>query len=155
MEDTVCEKCHMVLREGMWPFCPHPLMEGRVNIERDEIPGGITLENYGAQPITFYSHSERRAHMKAHGLEEKETFCPFPGTDKDPAGIPNPEGYVDDYTMRNRIALVLRANGAAPTDDSVEGVIGDTFSGTLTNKDAAAVQQGTKRARRVGRRLHG
>jgi hypothetical protein len=106
---SICEKCRKPILDGDWPFCPHP-KAGSSMIQQDEIPGGVIVENYGPHPIRFDSHSERRAYMKAHGLQEKEKFCPSPGTDIDPQGIPNPAGYVDDMTMRNRAELFLRGN---------------------------------------------
>lgn len=97
--------------------------------------------------------------MAAHGLQEKEKFCPMPGTDKDAQGIPNPEGYVDDQTMRNRQELFLRAHnsGHAKEFDAVEaGVITNQFSGTMTERDAIAVASGdARRQSRLGRRLNG
>src|SRR5262245_3070567 len=78
--DFLCKPCDKDVRlDGVNMDRPTPF--------RDEIPGGIELENYGAKPMTFYSHSERRAYMEKAGLREKEKFAPFPGTDKDPAGI--------------------------------------------------------------------
>jgi hypothetical protein len=53
-------------------------------IHRDEIPGGLTCENYGPHPVTFYSHSERRAYMRAHGLREVVRHVPVPGTGASP-----------------------------------------------------------------------
>lgn len=120
---TVCGKCGEVIQSGGWPFCPHAPTKTAM-IVRDEIPGGVTLENYGPQPVTFYSHSERRRYMEAHGLVEKEKFCPFPGTDKDPQGIPNPKGYMDAKTLDNARVLVSR-NGArdVPFDGIASGVL--------------------------------
>src|SRR5438876_8155268 len=92
-----CDTCGQILSVGQWPMCPHEY--GSHSPFRDEIPGGIVVENYGPKPIRFDSHSERRAYMKAHGLSEKEHWAPFPGTDKDPMGIPNPAGYMDPYTL--------------------------------------------------------
>ncbi len=109
---TVCQGCGAELLVGEWPFCPHG-RTGNYTAAHDEIPGGIVVENYGPHPIRFYSHSERRAYMRKHGLQERETFAPIPGTDKDPAGIPNPAGYIDEYTMRGKIELLLRAQGAS------------------------------------------
>lgn len=91
--EGVCTKCGRPVGPGEYPFCPHGTPLGA--ILRDEIPGGVTVENYGPHPITFYSHSERRAYMRAHGLVEKENFAPLPGTDRDAQGIPNPNGYRD------------------------------------------------------------
>lgn len=53
--------------------------------------------------------------MSEHGLREKEKFCPKPGTDIDPAGVQNPKGYVDNYTLEAGKALMLRAQGASET----------------------------------------
>jgi hypothetical protein len=104
--EVYCDRCGQVLVVGDYPYCPHG--RSKLAIERDEIPGGVTVENYGPHPITFYSHSERRAYMKAHGLVEREKFSPLPGTDVDPAGIPNPAGYKDEKTLENGAALLLR-----------------------------------------------
>lgn len=142
----------------MWPFCPHPPSAGAAAIERDEIPGGLTVENYGPNPITFYSHSERRAYMKAHGLNELEKFCPMPGTDKDPQGIPNPAGYLDPQTLENARILISR-NGAgreAEWDPKEAGVLVNEFRGELTDRDAKAFANGdVHRQSRIGRRTNG
>lgn len=106
---------------------------------RDDIPGGLTVENYGPQPITFYSHGERRRYMEAHGLHEKETFCPLPGTDKDPQGIPNPAGYVDAYTLAAGAALIAR-NGQKDWDGQEAGVLRNLTSTTETQQEAIRVQ---------------
>jgi hypothetical protein len=126
---------------------------------RDEIPGGVTVENYGPQPMTFYSHSERRAYMRANGLHERETFAPMPGTDKDPQGIPNPKGYMDPQTLENARILISR-NGARVTPDDpmdgVRGVLGSTFSGDMTARDAQALANGDRsRQSRLHRRTDG
>lgn len=88
-----CEACGASLEIGDWPFCPH----GRSSVVTvpDDIPGGVLVENYGPNPIRFYSHAERRRYMQQHGLRETERFSPLPGTDRDPQGIPNPAGYRD------------------------------------------------------------
>lgn len=145
-----CVECGALRVTGDWPRCPHG--HGNYTNFRDEIPGGITLENYGREPVTFYSHSERRAYMDKHFLNEKEKFCPFPGTDKDPMGIPNPAGYMDPQTMENARILLTRTSGQK--DDSVEGVITGEFNLTGTQRDAIAVQAGDPhRSSRVGRRI--
>ena len=41
---------------------------GRSNVVADSIPGGMTIENMSAEPMTFYSHSEHKAAMKRLGL---------------------------------------------------------------------------------------
>lgn len=149
-----CDTCGALLEVGQFPFCPHG--QGANNIERDEIPGGIVLENYGKHPIRFDSHSERRRYMANHDLHEKEKFSPFPGTDRDPMGIPNPKGYVDPVTLENGRILIDRQQGAKTKDwDPVEaGVLRGQFSGTLTERDAKAVAAGdTGRMSRLGRRV--
>jgi hypothetical protein len=148
---TICVDCGKCQRQvGDWPQCDHT--RGNYTNFRDEIPGGIVLENYGAKPIRFDSHSERRAYMDKHFLNEKEKFCPFPGTDKDPMGIPNPAGYMDKQTMENAKILICRAQGQK--SDSVEGVIRGEFNMTGTQRDAIAVQSGDKRrSSRIGRRI--
>lgn len=93
----------------------------RAMITRDEIPGGMWLENYGPEPVKVYSHTERRALLntvqydkttgKPYVLTEKENFAPLPGTDKDAQGIPNPNGYRDLSA-----AAILARNGRASLD---------------------------------------
>lgn len=103
------------------PVCGEPaerVYVGKANIIRDEIPGGVTVENYGPQPVTFHSHSERRRYMQIHGLRETERFSPLPGTDKDPTGIPNPKGYTDPQTLANVTALLTRSSVA--DEDAVD-----------------------------------
>lgn len=113
-EPTICGECGVrISGEGpdspqKWPFCPHGTMHS-VMIVTDEIPGGVVVENYGKDPIKFYSHGERLRYMKEHGLRELDKFCPLPGTDKDPQGIPNPKGYMDPQTLENARILIERA----------------------------------------------
>lgn len=153
---TICEKCGVEI-VNMWPFCPHPRLDHAPAIQVDGIPGGMVVQNYGPEPIRFDSHSERRAYMKAHGLQEKETFCPTPGTDIDPAGIPNPKGYMDPKTLENATILISR-NGSRkePEVDISETVIQGRFSGVLTERDAQAIVEGNvSRSSRLGRRIRG
>jgi hypothetical protein len=42
----------------------------------DSIIGGLTIHNLGPTPVTVFSHSERRAIMKARGLVEKVEHMP-------------------------------------------------------------------------------
>jgi hypothetical protein len=116
---------------------------------RDDIPGGITLENYGKDPVTFYSHTERRAYMQKHGLFEKEKFCPFPGTDKDPQGIPNPKGYIDPYTLENARILVERQQlaGGKKEEFDPSTVLTHLQTGDISEADVVAIShpQGDRR----------
>jgi hypothetical protein len=140
MSATICEKCGETLTFESWPFCPHPVMTTKsVMITRDEIPGGIVLENYGPHPIRFDSHTERRKYMEAHGLREKERFSPLPGTDKDPQGIPNPAGYMDPYTLENaRILLERAGQKSVPFDPSSVMTV---TSGEMTPEEVRAFNQ--------------
>lgn len=148
---VLCPKCNHYIALGDWPFCPHGRRGNFTNF-RDEIPGGIVLENYGPKPMRFDSHSERRTFMAANGLSEIEKYCPFPGTDKDPMGIPNPAGYMDPYTLEQARILVSRQGEVK--SDKVDGVIRGEFNITGTSRDAIAVQQGdTRRSSRIGRRI--
>jgi hypothetical protein len=162
-----CELCaketrKLVIYKGQFlcPFCYDNLRFEGVERHhhaafRDEIPGGITLENYGPKPMTFYTHSERRAYMASQGLHEMEKCCPFPGTDKDPQGIPNPKGYVDAYTLAAGAALICRNGAQEPEfDGAASGVLGESFNLTGTERDAIAVARGdTGRSSRIGRRI--
>jgi hypothetical protein len=137
----ICEHCknptrRVVLRTDGALWCPACIEDERsvlgqaTGIQRDEIPGGITLENYGPNPVTFYSHSERRKYMEAHGLREKEKFCPMPGTDVDPQGIPNPRGYVDAKTLENG-AILLTRQREVKWDGVKAGVLRDITVSTV------------------------
>lgn len=140
VDKVICSKCGVGIGISDWPFCPHGATK-TVMIERDEIPGGLTVENYGRDPITFYSHTERRKYMKAHGLTEKERFSPFPGTDKDPQGIPNPAGYVDPKTRENARVLLTRQRGE--TGDGVQ-------AGTFRDLTVTTVSTGAELRRALG-----
>lgn len=152
---TTCPQCGRELQIADWPFCPHKRTGGYANF-RDEIPGGLVCENYGPHPVTFYSHSERRRYMKQQGLVERETFAPFPGTDKDPQGIPNPKGYVDPQTLENARVLVSR-NGRGDSDLDESGkMVGATYSGFVSKRDAVAIADGdATRQSRLHRRIDG
>lgn len=156
MSSMTCEKCGAELAVGDWPFCPHGRVGGYASF-KDDIPGGLVVENYGPQPMRFDSHSERRRYMKEQGLQEREKWSPTPGTDKDPAGIPNPAGYMDPQTLANATELICRNGRATPEFDAREaGVIVGDFGGHLTGRDAIAIVEGeARRSARVGRRISG
>lgn len=139
---TVCDRCGAELHIGDFPFCPHG--RGTAAPFRDDIPGGLVVENYGPHPITFYSHTERRAYMKANGLLEKEKFCPMPGTDVDPQGIPNPKGFVDPQTLANGIALITRQQKIQEFDAIRSGVLRNLTSEVVDDAHEVnrAVNQG-------------
>lgn len=139
-----CDHCKTpaksrVLHEGefwCWPCHQLAKQEGAntgeaTAIARDEIPGGMWVENYGPDPVKVYSHSERRRLLKQirydkttgqpYVLTEKENFAPMPGTDKDAAGIPNPIGYRDLSA-----AAIIARNGRASLDpdETVDSLAG-------------------------------
>lgn len=147
METTACEKCGVIITPGMWPFCPHSMREGAVANHGDEIPGGgITVENYGPHPIHFTHYSAMSEYRRVNGLELKEKFCPAPGTDLDPQGIPNPAGYMDKQTLANATELLCR-NGKREQewDGQDAGVLRDVQVGHITERDAQAIAAGDQR----------
>ena len=129
----VCSGCGASVLPGEYPFCPHGF--GHNARIHDEIPGGLWLENYGPHPIKVYSHTERRAIMAERGLREKETFAPLPGTDRDPQGIPNPNGYRDLSA-----GAILARNGGRGVDPSAVGgpAIDDTDRWDIPNDPSLA-----------------
>lgn len=133
-----CEHCgrqskRLILHEKeLW--CS-PCHDSSVNptaaVFRDAIPGGLWIENAGPVPVKFYSHSERRAYNEAHGLRELEKFCPMPGTDIDPQGIPNPKGYLDPQTLKNAAELISRNGAKADFDGVRDGVLRNLTTETV------------------------
>lgn len=137
------------------PTCGGPterLWVTGISTFRDDIPGGLKVENYGPKELTFYSHSERRRYMAEHGLREREKFAPMPGTDKDPQGIPNPKGYMDPQTLENARILISRNGKSAPAEEPL--TFRSTSSGHLSDQDAIAAQTNSnpKRLSRLHRR---
>lgn len=82
----ICEKCGRVLQVGDWPFCGGRHAHGRMTLQvvPDDIPGGETIENLAPEPITFYSRSEKRDYLRAHGIREQVRHVGTPGSDKSP-----------------------------------------------------------------------
>jgi len=79
-------------------------------------------ENGTPVPIRFRSKEVWRKWLDGRSLQLREKFVPIPGTDKALDTV-NPEGYVDQVTLENRKALVLRALGArSGPDESPETV---------------------------------
>lgn len=48
----------------------------------DEIPGGLTLENLGHEPVTVHSRTELKREMDARGLKPFVRHVGAPGSDK-------------------------------------------------------------------------
>lgn len=148
-----CDRCGQPLNVGDYPFCPHTAAVSTA-VFRDGIPGGVVVENYGPTPMRFDSHTDRRNYLAANGLQEKEKFCPMPGTDIDPAGIPNPKGFVDPQTLANGAALITRQQYAPEFDGVRDGVLQGFFNGRMTEADAVKVGNGNvRRSARLGRRI--
>lgn len=82
MSDCLCEKCGRELQVGDWPMCPH----GRPSFKvfQDSIPGGLTIENMGHEPVTVYSKSERRREMEKRGLVDSVRHIGTPDGDRSP-----------------------------------------------------------------------
>lgn len=138
MADT-CEKCGEPLEIGDFPFCPHGKAGG--GALRDEIVGGITLENYGPHPITVYSHSERRRIMKERGLVEKDTFVAAPGTDKSPIGTVRWDA-CDAYTLEAARVLVSRGKVAVQSEN-VDHLVPVRINEVVeTDKEAVLIVRG-------------
>lgn len=152
MQTTACEKCGHAIQLGEHPFCPHPPITG-VHMAPDEIVGGVTLENWGPNPVTFYSYSEMRRYAVAHNIQIRETFAPAPGTDVDPAGIPNPKGYIDAKTLDNARVLLSRSEKSGVEDEAVTVTL---IEGEIEGKTLHQVLTGDVRAQsRFHRRTAG
>lgn len=77
-----CPTCGQELVVGEWPFCPHGIPARALTVIDDSIPGGMTIENMGPTPLTFYSKSDWRREMKARGLVNEVRHVGEPGSDK-------------------------------------------------------------------------
>jgi hypothetical protein len=151
-----CERCFKTRGDGEHGvgLCPLEPRSRATAIITDDIPGGVTYENYGPHPRTFYSHTERRRFMAEHGLTQKEKFCPTPGTDRDPAGVQDSRKYIDPYTMANAVELLSRCAPRSPDAVDLGKVLRGEFN-ISAEKDAVQVAEGGDVARqsRIGRRL--
>jgi hypothetical protein len=79
---NTCDPCR---KAGKDPADVVKLWKSRASTVRgDDIPGGLVVENLGHDPVTVYSHSERRRIAKERGLQEFVRHQPLPGTDKSP-----------------------------------------------------------------------
>lgn len=115
-----CPSCRRWTDIGDWPWCPH----GKPTVYEyfpDEIPGGMVIENLGRHPVTVYSHSERRALMKARGLEEYIRHAPLPGSDK--SAHTTRWSTVDAKTLENAAILVSRQSKAASAPELPDHVV--------------------------------
>jgi hypothetical protein len=53
-----------------------------LSVVDDTIPGGMTIENLGTHPVTFYSRSEHKRYCKEHGFVPFVRHMPGPESDK-------------------------------------------------------------------------
>jgi hypothetical protein len=83
-DECTCDQCQKQLQVGEWPYCPHGFPETGLRVVDDTILGGLTIENMGHEPVTVYSHSERRRLMKERGLREQVRHVGLRGSDKSP-----------------------------------------------------------------------
>lgn len=139
-EDGFCLACGKIREVGDWPDCPHgQKTEHHAEYFPDEIPGGMMIENGVPHPVKVYSHSELRALRAKGGYVVKEKFCPTPGTDIDPAGVANPKGYQDAYTLQAGAALMLRAAKVPEDDVDISKLFIPAEDLTLTHEEMAAM----------------
>lgn len=69
-----CPKCG-TKTEKVW--------RGRFNAAHDDTyVGGLTVENLGHNPVTFYSRTEHEAYLKEHGFERRVRHVGEQGSDK-------------------------------------------------------------------------
>jgi len=97
------------LSVGDWPFCPHG--SARVNIQRDDVPGGFVIENAWREPRKFYSQSEYEKALAADGMELRPHYVP---------GSKHLSNWatMDPQTLENGRILVSRQS-AAKNDPTV------------------------------------
>ena len=132
--DQQCAACgwlaEIVVRPHESPPCPvcggptERRWTAAPRVRGDEIPGGLTLENLGHEPVTVYSHAERRRLMKERGLEEFVRHVPIPGTDKSPhttswAAVA-PSTLADAKALLERVG---RVSGARRDDQPLAGPV--------------------------------
>lgn len=153
-----CERCFRPLADGDHGLglCPLEPRSRATAIHADSIVGGLTIENGFKTPQTFYSKSEMDRAFAEHGLTRKERFAPTPGTDIDPAGVQNPEGYVDAVTLANRAEMLLRSTPRDPDAVDIGTLLRNQKIIVDGGKDAEKLVAGdARRSARVGRRLNG
>lgn len=57
---------------------------GGYQVWGDDIPGGMTVENLGPEPVTVYSKSELKREAEMRGLVNRVQHVGVPGSDKSP-----------------------------------------------------------------------
>jgi len=79
----LCGSCGAAVTVGEWPWCPHGVPRN-YTVVGDELVGGEFCENVSKEGETFYSKSEKRRYLAAHGMEEHVRHIPEQGSDKSP-----------------------------------------------------------------------
>lgn len=93
--DQHCLACGKVYEIACEPFVNPPciacrgateriFLPGTYEIQGDEIPGGLVVENLGPEPVRVYSKSELRREVEARGLVPSVRHVGVPGSDKSP-----------------------------------------------------------------------
>jgi len=80
----ICDRCHQPDDQGAHGvgLCPYEPRGASAAVIPDSIPGGLTVENLAPTPITFYSQSQRKQYLKAHGIREQVRHVGAHGSDK-------------------------------------------------------------------------
>lgn len=79
-----CPKCGIEYGVGQFPFCKGGHGTYNVNVIGDDIPGGMTIENLGPTPETFYTRTAWKRRMAELGVINRVEHKPLQGTDKSP-----------------------------------------------------------------------
>lgn len=113
-----CDRCGATLEIGAFPFCkgqPSDHGRGVGAVHGDEMDH--VQVNGTREPIRFTSKAERRAWLKANGLEEAVRHVPLAGSDKSPHTI-DWTSRMDPYTANNvRILLERAFHAGVATED--------------------------------------
>jgi hypothetical protein len=112
---TTCDRCGRAIQIGEWPFCPHGVGASAVRADSCD----LVIENLGPTPVRITSEADRRAIMRARGLEEFVRHVPAPGSDRSPYTTDWSRGSIDPYTLAAAQALVSRAS-RAPAEPAPE-----------------------------------
>jgi hypothetical protein len=66
--ETVCDKCGMILQVGDWAFCPHP---GGVSLVTEKTYPFVT-KNFNGQPIEVTSRAHEKALCQEYGVVKRD-----------------------------------------------------------------------------------
>ena len=83
----ICDRCFQPIEDeadhGLY-ICPLESRPSSIRYFQDPVPGGLVVENFAPKPMTFESHSAKRAYMKANGIHEYVQHVGVRGSDKNP-----------------------------------------------------------------------